>query len=191
MRTYSELQSEIRPYLHLNETLLWIGAPSSAKLPKKAVSSALPALLGIIFIIFWIVAAMEAGALFIIFGILFAFVTFRSVFKSTIGLKIGLKNSIYAVTEDRAIIVITDRKNGTNCIEYPFSDLSGVFLENVKDNIGTIRFEDVNIYAFDSTKYSNRQLRSVYSPERELTTAFVSIDDVHKVYHMISERTEK
>ncbi len=191
MRTYSELQSELRPYLHLNEVALWIGAPSSTKLPKKAISSVLPAVFGMIFIIFWLIAAIEAGPLFIIFGLIFAFITFRSTFKSTIGLKIGLKNSIYAVTEERAIIVITDRRNGTSCIEYPFSDISGIFLENVKGDIGTIRFEDVNVYQIERTKYSNRQLRSVYSPERELTTAFVAIEDVHKVYHMISERTEK
>ncbi len=187
MTNNSELYNELRPYLHPNEEVLWVGKPTSAHISKRTVYPAIFAVFFMGFSIFWMAGASASGGLFFLLGIPFFLVGAGLFYSTMLGQKNGLKTSIYAVTETRAIIIVTLPRIGTNCREYVFSNLSSVSLENVQNGIGTIRFEDVAVYHYEYGTY-NRRRTSSYSPERELTTAFVRIDDVHAVYHLISER---
>ncbi len=186
--TYNnDIYYEIRPYLHPNEEILWAGRPTSNSLSGKARFSALSSVFFIGFAIFWMAMASMAGGPFFLFGIPFLIVGVIQFYKTTFAQKNGLKTSIYVVTETRALIIVTQPRTGTNCKEYVFSNLPSVTLENVQNDIGTIRFEAVEMYQYEYRGF-NRRHTTAYYPERELTTAFVMINDVHKVYHLISER---
>ncbi len=188
MTNNSDLYFELRPYLHTNEQVLWSGRPNVIKLSGKSIYTTVFSAIFMSFAVFWMIGASAAGGPFFLFGIPFFFVGAGLFYSTTIGHKNGLKNSIYAVTETRAIIIVTLPRKGTSCTEYVFSNLSSVNLENVKDDVGTIRFENVTLYDYEYGGYSSRRRTTTYIPEREFTTAFVMINDVHSVYHMISER---
>ncbi len=183
----TELYNKLRPYLRDDEEVLWIGKPAALNLPKRSAFTVIFAAFFLSFAIFWMFAASSAGGFFFLFGIPFVLVGAGMLYGTTIGHKNGLKNSVYAVTEKRAIILTENQRSGVNCKEYVLANLASVNLENVRDNVGTIRFEDVEVYNYDYGRY-NRRRSSTYYPERELTTAFVMIDDVHTVYRIISDR---
>ncbi len=185
-----QLQGEIRPYLHPNEEILWVGRPTSTRMLKRSIFPAFFSIFFIGFAIFWMASAAMVGGMFFLFGIPFLLVGGGMLYSATIGQKNTLQKSVYAVTETRAILLVTLPRTGTNCKEYIFSNLSSVTLENVQDDVGTIRFEDIDLYHYGYGRY-NRHRGAGYSIEHEFTTAFVMIDDVHKVYHLISERLGK
>ncbi len=184
-----DLYNQLRPYLLSNETVLWTGTPATTRMPKSRLFPTVFALFFMAFSVFWMLAAATADGPFFLFGIPFFLAGAGLFYIATFGQKKGLKSSIYAVTETRAIILVSLPRTGVTCKEYVFSNLSCVNLENVKDNIGTIRFEEVNVYHYESGRYGRRYTTTTtYAPERELTTAFVMIRDVHTVYHLIAER---
>ncbi len=184
--TYNtEIYNELRPYLHAGEDILWAGKPTSLKLSKNAKFPAIFSVFFMAFAVFWMFGASFAGGFFFLFGLPFLFVGAAIFYSTTFGYKQKLKSSIYAVTDNRAIIVIRSRK-GTNLKEYIFATLAGVNLEDVRDGVGTIRFAEPIIYQYN-TAYGRRR-SATYSSDRELTTGFIMIDDVHSVYHLISER---
>ncbi len=189
MLANSELYREIQPYLHPDEEVLWMGRPM-----VNSVSAPLyPVFFSLFFVgfsIFWMIGASAVGGLFGLFGIPFLCIGVGFLYSATIGRKNGLKQSLYAVTDTRAIIVVTLPRKGTTCKEYIFANLPSVNLENVKNDLGTIRFEELYVYHYDYGRY-NRRRGTTYVPERELTTAFLMIENVHSVYHMISERLGK
>ncbi len=187
MTTNAELYNELRPYLHPGEEVLWAGKPASVHLPKNTFFPALFSIFFMGFSIFWMFGASMAGGIFFLFGIPFFLVGAVLFYKTVFGHSNGLKSSIYAVTETRALITVTTRQRGTTCKEYVFSNLSSVSLENVKDGVGTIRFEDLNKYHYHYGRYGSRPAVG-YSPEDDLVCAFFMINDVHSVYHLISER---
>ena len=181
-----DLYYEIKPFLRSDETILWTGTPG--KVPASQTPPFLPifAIFWMGFAIFWTISATAAGGAFGLFGLFFIFfggVMFYSIFFSKRNL---LKNAVYAVTDRRAIIITHDR-NGTNCTEYTFSNLSSVNLEAVNGNIGTIRFAEETIY----TEYNhgwNRRRTVNTDIRRSAVTAFFMIENVHEVYRLISEQ---
>ncbi len=183
----TELYHQVQPYLHPGEDILWIGKPASSEMPKTAIFPMVFSIFFIGFSIFWMLTAASMSGIFALFGLPFLLAGLGLLYGTTLGRKNAMKSAVYAVTETRAIIVVSLPRTGTNCKEYVLSNLPSVNLENVKGQIGTIRFEDPTVYHYDYGRY-NRRRTSTYSPERELTTAFLMIDNVHYVYHLISER---
>ncbi len=185
-----DIYSELYPYLHKDEEVLWIGQPTSFKASGRSIFTAVFSIFFMVFAIFWMAGASAVGGPFFLFGFPFLIIGAIMFYTTTFGHKNGLRKSIYAVTQSRAIIIITLPRKGTSCKEYVFSELKSINLENVKGEVGTIRFEDINLIHYEYGRYT-RARSSSYYPERELTTAFIMINDVHTVYHMIYERLAK
>ncbi len=182
------LYSELSPYLHPGEEILWAGRPTVTKLASG--QSKFITLFSIFFMgfsVFWMLMASMAGGPFFLFGLPFFGVGLGLFITSTVGQRRALEKSAYAVTDTRAIILVTRGNKGTSFTEYVFANLQSISLENVNGNVGTIRFESVIVHNYEYGRY-NRSRSTTYLPERELTTGFIMIDDIHTVYHLISDR---
>ncbi len=181
-----ELYSAVSPYLHAGEEVLWLGKPGTARTSGTAVFSVVFSLFFMGFSVFWMLLASLAGGFFFLFGLPFFLVGAFLLYSATLGRKRILQRTVYAVTDTRAIIIVDRARTGTSCAEYVFSNLSSIDLENVRDGVGTIRFARTVVNAYGGVRYGRRS--ASYEPEREFTTAFLMIDDVHSVYHLISDR---
>ncbi len=183
----SELYSELRPYIHSDEEILWIGKPTSSKPPKNAILDSVFAAFFMVFAMLWMAIVSTSGgfgSILFIFGIPIWLVGIGIIYNATLGRTGKLKKCIYAVTQTRAIILQNHPRKGVSCKEYVFSELSNINLQHVRGTVGTIRFEEMLIYH----EYYGRRRSVRYSVERELSTAFIMINDVQEVYHLISER---
>ena len=183
----NDLQRELQPFLRYDETLLWSGRPG--KIPAAQTSPVLPifAIFWIGFAVFWTIAATAVGGPFGLFGVFFIFIGGFTFYNAFFGKRNFLKNAVYAVTDKRAIIITHD-KHGTNCTEYVFSRLRAVNLESVNGNTGTIRFAEERLYEeYGHTLYRRRTITDS-SIKRSAVSAFFMIDDVHRVYQLISEQ---
>ena len=181
-----DLYQELRPFLRNGETLLWTGTPG--KIPSSQTPQFLPifAIFWMGFAVFWTIAATAVGGPFGIFGVAFIFFGGLMFYNLFFGKRNLLKNAVYAVTDCRAIIITHDR-NGTNCTEYTFSNLSSINLESVNGNIGTIRFAEETIYVEYNSGWNRRRTVNT-DVRRSAVTAFFMIDNVHEVYRLISEQ---
>lgn len=182
-----DLYQEISPFLRSGESLLWTGTPG--KIPSSQTSPFLLifAIFWMGFAVFWTITATAIGAPFGLFGVFFIIIGGTLFYNIFFGKKNMLKTAVYAVTDSRAIIITHDR-NGTNCTEYKFSSLSSVNLESVNGNTGTIRFMEEDLYV----RYHNGRRTTMHpdTVKRSAVSAFFMIDDVHRVYHLISEQLE-
>ena len=77
------------------------------------------------------------------------------------------------------VIIVTRGRQGVNCHEYPLEGLDNISLEDVVENTGTIRLVPQQVYY-------DREGRS-RNATPDITTAFLMIDDVHKVYRILLE----
>ncbi len=192
--TQSELYDALRPYLRPGEQVLWMGQPTQTRAPGNVVFMTVFSLFFAGFAVFWMAMAATAGGFFFLFGVPFLLVGAGLLYSTTAGRKKALGSSVYAVTETRALILVTLPLRGTDMREYVFSMLSGVNVENVQGNVGSIRFEDAHAVQFEhGVRYGRYRRGSTvsYSTDRDLMTAFLAIENVHSVYHMISERIGK
>ncbi len=196
MTYHNECYREIQPYLHAGEEILWVGKPSAGSAPRQSAFSIVFMIFWLGFAVFWTVTAAAMAGFMAIFGLLFVGIGIGIFYNMFFGRKKSMNSSIYAVTETRAIIIADIPRRGKTCTEYVFANHMGVSVENVQGNIGTIRFAPNDDYGYGvhvgsgmHAGYGRR--RGYYEPGREFTTAFLMIDDVYTVYHMISERIGK
>ena len=181
----NSLQAELQPFLRYDETLLWSGTPG--KIPASQTNPILPvfAIFWMGFAIFWTITATAIGGPFGLFGLFFIFFGGFAFYNAFFGKRNYLKNAVYAVTDKRAIIITHDR-HGTNCTEYVFSNMSSVDLESVNGNMGTIRF--VQEYPYREYGPYRRRYNAGVDIRRSAVSAFFMIDDVHRVYQLISDQ---
>ena len=186
----NDLHREIQPFLHYDETVLWTGRPGN--IPASQTNPILPifAIFWMGFALFWTITATAIGGAFGLFGVFFLIIGGISFYTAFFGKRNLLKNAVYAVTDKRALILTHDRY-GTNCTEYVFSALSSVNLESVNGNIGTIRFAEEHLYVEYRSGLSRRRTVNADAVKRSTVTAFFMIDNVHQVYHLISEQLKK
>ena len=186
----NDLYQEIQPFLRYDETVLWTGRPSN--IPASQTNFILPifAIFWMGFALFWTITATAIGGVFGLFGVFFLIIGGISFYTAFFGKRNLLKSAVYAVTDKRALILTHDRY-GTNCTEYVFSALSSVNLESVNGNVGTIRFAEEHLYVEYRSGLSRRRTVNADAVKRSAVTAFFMIDDVHQVYHLISEQLEK
>jgi hypothetical protein len=185
-----ELYREIQPFLRHDETLLWTGKPK--EMPASPNPPFLPifAIFWMGFAVFWTIAATAIGGPFGLFGVFFILIGGTLFYTLFFGQRKLLKTAVYAVTDRRAIILTHDR-NGTNCTEYAFSALSSVNLEAVNGNTGTIRFAEDRVYVEYHSGWSRRRAMNPDAVRRSATTAFFMIDDVHRVYRLITDQLQQ
>lgn len=169
----------IKPYLQEGEEILWTGRPYTTVPCRAPLSGKIFALFWLGFSIFWTVSVVSLGGGFMgIFGMVFVGIGVYLLYGVTIGQKKQYAATAYAVTTRRAIIVTRGRQ-GVNCHEYPLEGLDNISLEDVVENTGTIRLVPQQVYY-------DREGRS-RNATPDITTAFLMIDDVHKVYRILLE----
>ncbi len=177
----------IQKYLHDGEEILWVGRPCASAKPKPQGFLIVFALIWCCFALFWTVMASALGGIMGLFGLPFICVGIWLIYSSTGGLKKRYRNTFYAVTDSRCIIVYRSRR-GENLSEFRFERMSNISLTDVKGNVGTIHFQQIiavdNYY--QDGRYSYRSTRAGVADMSG--TAFVMIDNVHAVYRLISER---
>ncbi len=182
-----DLRAEVAPYLHSDETLLWVGQPYATRKFRPNPLVVIFMLFWFGFAVFWTVTAAAAGGFFAVFGIPFLLIGGYMLYTLFVGQKKQLSTTVYAVTDRRAIILYTDRR-GTGCTEFLFSRLSNITMDEVDGTTGTIRFlpeAPYNTPVYDSPRY-----RRSPSGDYELRTAFLAIDSVQEVYRLISEQMQ-
>ncbi len=167
----------VKPYLQEGEEVLWTGRPYRSVPFRTSPSSKFFVLFWLGFSLFWTVSVVSMGAGFMgIFGMFFVAIGVFLLYNVTVGQKKQYAATVYAVTTKRAIIV-TKGRQGMNCHEYPLESLENISLENVIENTGTIRLVPQQIY------YDRKGRSRNATPD--IATAFMMIDDVHKVYRML------
>lgn len=185
----NDLQREIQPFLHYDETLLWTGKPGKISAQKNP-ALLLFAIFWMGFAVFWTIAATATGGPLGLFGMLFMFIGGITFYNTFFGKRNLLKQAVYAVTDQRAII-ITRGRNGMDCTEYRFSKLHDVNLESVQGNVGTIRFaEELPYEEYGNTLYRRRYINQ-NTIKRSAVSAFFMIENVHQVHLLISEQLNK
>lgn len=182
------LYNTAKQFLLPDEQLLWIGKPGDSAKPHRSVFVLIFSLFWFGFALFWTVSATIAGGFFGLFGLPFIAFGIAFVYNVFWGYKKKYKNTVYVVTDRRALIIYQSR-NGANCNEFNYSKLKNIDLYDVKGNIGTIKLENAYFDGYDT--YSRRGYR--YYGQRgniapsEFETCFVQIENVHEVYRIISE----
>ena len=189
MNTYTpdgrDLRAELSPYLHPDETLLWVGQPYTTRKFRPNPFVVIFMLFWFGCAVFWTVTASAEGGFFGLFGIPFLLIGGYMLYTLFIGQKKQLSETVYAVTDRRAIILTTDRR-GTGCTEFVFARLSNVTMDEVNGSTGTIRFlPDTPYYG---TSFESPRMRRNRAADYELRSAFLAIDDVQTVYRLISEQ---
>ncbi len=179
------LRVDLQPYLHSGEELLWVGQPYTTRKNRVNPVAWIFMLFWTGFAVFWTIMATSAGVFLAVFGLAFVGIGFYTLYAMGFKSKKQYADTVYAVTDRRAIILYPDN-GGMGLAEYVFSNLSTVRLEEVEGDTGTIRFRDEMIY---HSGYGYRRSRRGFSvATADITCAFYGIDDVHTVYRMISER---
>ena len=98
-------QTELRPFLNPNETLLWSGQPKSGIIFRKTDLFFIPfSLLWCGFAIVWTVTAASASPLFALFGIPFVIIGLIMVFGRFIADRKLRMQTYYGITNDRILL---------------------------------------------------------------------------------------
>ena len=175
-----------RAFLHMDEEILWMGHPHTSVPYRPPFVGVLTSLFFLGFSVFWTMMALLAGPM-ALFGVLFIVIGCFLFYNVVFGARKRLKNTLYVVTDRRALI-ITEGRHGTDCTEHVFARMQSVSIERVTGDAGTIRFREAAVY--DEGMYYHRR-RGYYNDaarEAELRSTFLMIDGVHTVHRMISER---
>ena len=181
----SSLFNEARSFLHDSEQVLWIGKPcQSAKAPVSPFTL-LFSFFWLGFAIFWTVTATATGGIFGFFGIPFICIGVYLLYTVTVGNKNRYRNTVYVVTDKRAMIVYHGNR-GSTCNDYFLKNFRDISLTHVNGNVGTICFkqfyDDYDGYYHGRGRHRGRPIGY------EHQTSFIMIDNVHEVYRIISER---
>lgn len=180
-----DLQLYIKPYLDVNEDILWCDKP----VKKFVFTSAdlFTTLFGIVwlsFSLFWVFSAFSATSdsenatlnIFPFFGLPFVFVGLYLLFFRHIAGAAKRKNMIYALTNKRALIVHIGNRQYVQ--EYRYENISNIQMKCDDNDIGSIFF------LTGAINY-NRNGRSYTS-----TSGIFGIKDTKKVYRILSQCME-
>ena len=180
-----DLQLQIKPYLDVNEDILWCDKPY--KRFVFTVNDIFTTLFGIVwlsFSIFWVISAFlatneadsSAFNIFPLFGMPFVFIGLYLLFFRHIVGAVKRKNMIYALTDKRALIVHSGKRQYVQ--EYRYENISNIQMKCDDNDIGSIFF------LTGSINY-NRNGRGYAS-----TSGIFGIRDTKKVYKILSQCLE-
>lgn len=186
---HASLYTELRPYLHDGEEVLWTGRPYASVPYRPHIGTMLFSLFWLGFAIFWTVGASAADGFFGLFGLPFVGMGFFLLYNVFIGKGRQYEKTVYAVTNRRAIILMHTYR-GVECTEFSFANMQNVTMSAVRGSTGSILFP----YYYLQTPYnsSHRGRVTIGSPTQSTQPhGFYMIDNVQQVYHLISEQISK
>ena len=179
-----DFQLEIKPYLDVDESVLWCDKP----VKKLAFSTAdiFTTMFGVVwlsFSVFWIISAYTATEmaeggfkLFPLFGIPFVLVgLYLLIFRHFVSF-IRRKNMIYALTSKRVLVVHTGSRQYVQ--EYRYENISNIQMKCNGEDIGSIFFFTGEVRFNNGRSYSS-------------TSGIFGIKDTKKVYKILSQCMEK
>ncbi len=181
-----DLQLVIKPYLDTNEHIVWCDRP--AKLFAFTVSDLFTSIFGVFwlaFSIFWMLTAFEGSkgsndamlSVFPLFGLPFVLVGLYLVFFKHIVTAIKRKKIIYALTNNRALIVHTGKRQYVQ--EYRYENIANIQMKCDSNDIGSIFFLAGAInYTRNGRSYAS-------------TSGIFGIKETKKVYKILSQCLEK
>lgn len=180
-----DLQLQIKPYLDVNEDILWCDKPY--KRIVFTVNDIFTTLFGIVwlsFSIFWVISAFlvtneadsSAFNIFPLFGLPFVFIGLYLLLFRHIAGAVKRKNMIYALTDKRALIVHSGKRQYVQ--EYRYENISNIQMKCDDNDIGSIFF------LTGAINY-NRNGRGYAS-----TSGIFGIRDTKKVYKILSQCLE-
>ncbi|MCX7746470.1 MAG: PH domain-containing protein [Clostridia bacterium] len=163
-----------------NEEILWTGQPLTRVFSIIDIFLIPFSLIWGGFAISWEFTAIHSGAplFFCLFGIPFVLVGLYITFGRFIYKYVNLKNTYYAVTNQRVLILSGIYKK----------TLQGLFMDQIPNinktvNIngsGTLRFGITNANRSENTGME------IFDPVKSTVAAFLNIEDVGKVYRLIN-----
>jgi len=160
------------PYLNADETVYWVGQPSSKWLFNRTDILLIPySLMWGGFALFWEASVLTSGApfFFILWGIPFVIVGQYMIWGRFIHRYIQRGQTWYAITQKRILI-----KRGAKLESY--------FL----DNLPMIRIDGRTILFGEEQKLWSRTNRKSAIPPVDPSSALVSIDNAPEVYQLIT-----
>ncbi len=179
----SDIYKRITPYLFEDEELIWYDRPYKSVKYRPHIFTAIFSLFWCGFAVFWTVTASAVGGAFGLFGLPFVAVGIFLLYNVFVGEGKKMQNTVYAVTDRRAIIIGKDL-HGDSFTEFVFANIQTVNLMNVRDNTGTICFVPSLMYV-NHPRFRNT---SNMPGQEHYKSSFVMIDDVHNVHRIISEQ---
>ena len=181
-----DLQLQIKPYLDVNEDILWCDKPyKKFVFTANDVFTTLFGIVWLLFSVFWIISAYFAtsgtdeptlNSVFPLFGLPFVFVGLYLLFFRHIVGAIRRKNIIYALTNKRALVVHMGSRQYVQ--EYRYENISNIQLKCDDNDVGSIFF-------LTGAISHNRNGRSYAS-----TSGIFGIKDTKKVYKILSQCLE-
>ena len=185
--SFSSMSRRLRPYLLENEELLWYGRPYASVSYRPPLSAVVFMIFWFGFAVFWTVTASIDGGFFGLFGLPFLGFGGFALYSLLRGAKKKYDNTVYAVTDRRALI-LTEGKRGATLHEFLFANQSSLSITATRGDSGTIAFVP-NVQYISTpharTRYSATELYEISS------TSFEMIDQVQTVYRLISQRIEQ
>ena len=194
-----ELQRAVKSFLQEGEEILWMGQPYKSVEYRPFFPVLLFSLFWLGFAIFWTVTASAGGGFFGLFGIPFILIGVYILYSTLFGAKKTYQSTVYAVTPQRAIIVVT-KGRGAQFRDFRFATMSSVQIVCTEGPCGTIDFIPelayngyYNQYDYNGRRYyhSSNHIRfggrSYPTAGSTTFSAFEMIDNVQEVYQLITD----
>lgn len=191
-----EAQRTLLSYLHEGETLLWSGRPYRSHPYRPSIAAMVFMLFWCGFSVFWTVTASLSAGWFGLFGLPFVAVGVFMLYQLLLGQRNRFYNTIYAVTDNRMIVLTASRK-GLECTEYPYEYIAFLNYTEVKNGAGNITFLPVVM----PQNHTGRHFRSNFgwgrvrrysnNGDERQECGFYMIDDVKTVFVLLSEQISK
>lgn len=180
-----DLKLHIKPYLDINEDILWCDKPAKRYVFTSAdIFTTLFGIVWLAFSLFWVITAFSITGdvetssinIFPFLGIPFVFIGLYLLFFRHIFGALKRKNMIYALTNKRAMIVHIGKRQYVQ--EYRYENISNIQMKCDDNDMGSIFF------LTGAINY-NRNGRSYAS-----TSGIFGIKDTKKVYKILSQCME-
>ena len=190
---YYELYEQFKDELVSGEEMLWSGKPGLSILSSRGTVFML--LFGIFwlgFSLFWefgaIVAYLESGVIiFPIFGIPFVIIGLFLVFGLPVYMRHKKKNTVYAVTSKR-LIIITYKRRDKDVQTTFIKDIKGINKTVKRNGVGTIVFGNNPALAYMGVNSGMIRYGGAYGPYYgEMCPVFYDISDAEQVYKMVHD----
>jgi len=185
-----ELYQKFKDDLISGENILWSGRPGLSILSSKGIIFII--LFGIFwlgFSLFWVITAYLGSGmlLFPLFGLPFVIIGIFLVFGLPVYIRSKKKNTFYAIT-DKRIIIITSKRGNKDVQTTFIKDIKGINKIVKRNGVGTIVFGNNLALAYIGVNSGMIGYGGNYGPYYgEMCPVFYDIVDAEQVYKIVND----